>query len=118
MGGFAWGLVMGPVSPDTGHREHTGCTAEPEAPDASVLPALPSPLRALLSPHSSSQQQEAGVIYLVQVASLCVSFQQDYPRGLGTPVCPMQIRAPPDLRSAFLTSPQDMPLLRHAPKGH
>lgn len=40
MGGFAWGLVMGPVSPDAGHREYTGCTAEPGAPNASVLPAL------------------------------------------------------------------------------
>lgn len=30
---------------------------------------------------------------------------------LTTPVCPVQIPAPPDLRPAFLTSPQEMPLL-------
>lgn len=110
-GGFAQGLGMGPVSPDAGHMNITGHTAslEPQLPHD---PSLPFSTEAPTSPTTPPpQRRQAGLINLGPGVSLCTSFQQDCPRGLETPVCPMQIRALPAPRSAFLTGPQDLALL-------
>lgn len=94
------------------HMNITGHTASLE-PQLSHDPSIPFSTEAPppTPPPPPTQQQQARLISLGPGVSLCKSFQQGCPRGLETPVCPTQIRAPPALRSAFLTGPQDLPLL-------